>query len=575
MTDFDLVIRGGTIIDGSGSDGFIGDVAVTGDKVVEVGTVSGTGKREIDATGRIVAPGFVDIHTHFDGQATWDSYLQPTSWHGVTTAVMGNCGVGFAPAIPADHQRLIQLMEGVEDIPGVALTEGLSWDWQTFPEFLDALERRPHDVDFATQVPHAALRVSAMGTRAASHEIATGEEVSMMAKLAAEAIEAGALGFSTSRTLNHKSSSGELTPSYRAGVDELVAIAKAIGETGTGVLQLVSDLPVKDQAELELVTKMLEASGRPMSLSLAQGGPNPNRYKVLLDFITEMNDRGHTLRGQAGARAIGIILGLECTLNPFMMNPVFKTEIAHLSVAEQAKKMADPEMKARILAAQTNEKDPNVIGGGLIDFYSHMVYLADPPDYEPDLSTQSLENRAIAEGRTPEDIAYDIMVEDEGKGKLYAPLVNYGHGNLDAVREMLAHPHTVPGLSDGGAHVGTICDGSFPTTLLQYWARDRSHDRLSLPFVIARQSRVTAETVGLLDRGLLQPGYKADINIIDMDELHLYRPTVQFDLPAGGRRLLQRADGYKHTFVSGVEVYHDGVATGELPGKLVRGAQSV
>ena len=575
MTDFDLVIRGGTIIDGSGSDGFIGDVAVTGDKVVEVGTVSGTGKREIDATGRIVAPGFVDIHTHFDGQATWDSYLQPTSWHGVTTAVMGNCGVGFAPAIPADHQRLIQLMEGVEDIPGVALTEGLSWDWQTFPEFLDALERRPHDVDFATQVPHAALRVSAMGTRAASHEIATGEEVSMMAKLAAEAIEAGALGFSTSRTLNHKSSSGELTPSYRAGVDELVAIAKAIGETGTGVLQLVSDLPVKDQAELELVTKMLEASGRPMSLSLAQGGPNPNRYKVLLDFITEMNDRGHTLRGQAGARAIGIILGLECTLNPFMMNPVFKTEIAHLSVAEQAKKMADPEMKARILAAQTDEKDPNVIGGGLIDFYSHMVYLADPPDYEPDLSSQSLENRAIAEGRTPEDIAYDIMVEDEGKGKLYAPLVNYGHGNLDAVREMLAHPHTVPGLSDGGAHVGTICDGSFPTTLLQYWARDRSHDRLSLPFVIARQSRVTAETVGLLDRGLLQPGYKADINIIDMDELHLYRPTVQFDLPAGGRRLLQRADGYKHTFVSGVEVYHDGVATGELPGKLVRGAQSV
>lgn len=575
MAEFDLVIRGGTVVDGSGSDGFTGDVAVSGGKIAEVGKVSGSGKREVQADGRIVAPGFVDIHTHFDGQATWDSYLQPTSWHGVTTAVMGNCGVGFAPAIPADHQRLIQLMEGVEDIPGVALTEGLSWDWQTFPEFLDALERNPHDVDFATQVPHAALRVRAMGSRAASHEIATAEEIAMMAKLAAEAIEAGALGFSTSRTLNHKSSSGELTPSYRAGVDELVAIAKAIGATGTGVLQLVSDLPVKDQAEFELVTAMLEASGRPMSLSLAQGGPNPDRYKSILAFITEMNERGHTLRGQAGARAIGIILGLECTLHPFMMNPVFKAELAGLPIPEQAKRMADPQMKARILAAQTDEKDKNIIGGELIDLYTHMVYLADPPDYEPDLSTESLTNRAAAEGRTPEDIAYDIMVSDEGKGKLYAPLLNYGHGNLDAVREMLAHPHTVPGLSDGGAHVGTICDGSFPTTLLQYWVRDRAHDRLTLPFVIARQARATAETVGLLDRGLLKPGYKADINIIDMDELHLYRPTVQFDLPAGGRRLLQRADGYKHTFVSGVEVYHDGEATGELPGKLVRGAQSV
>ena len=570
MPDFDLIIRGGTVIDGSGSDGVTADVAVSAGKIAEVGRVSGTGNREVRADGAIVAPGFVDIHTHYDGQATWDSYLQPTSWHGVTTAVMGNCGVGFAPAIPADHDRLIKLMEGVEDIPGVALAEGLSWDWQSFPEFLDALERRPHDVDFATQVPHAALRVSAMGTRAASHEIATGEEVAMMAKLAAEAIEAGALGFSTSRTLNHRSSSGELSPSYRAGVDELVAIAKAIGKTGTGVLQMISDLPVDDEAEFDLVTKMLEASGRPMSLSLAHGG-HPDRYKSILAFITEMNERGHVMRGQAGARAIGIIMGLECTLHPFQMNSVFKAELAHLSVAEQAKKMADSQMKSRILAAHTDEKDPSVIGGGLIDLYSHMVYLADPPNYEPDLSTQSLINRAAAEGRTPEDIAYDIMASDEGRGKLYLPLLNYGHGNLDAIREQLAHPHTVPGLSDGGAHVGTICDGSFPTTLLQYWARDRPHDRLSLPFVIARQARTTAETVGLFDRGLLQPGYKADINIIDMDELHLYRPTVKFDLPAGGRRLLQRADGYKHTFLNGIEIYHDGEATGELPGRLVRG----
>ncbi len=574
MAEFDLVIRGGTVIDGSGSDGFAGDVAVTDGKIAEVGKISGRGKREIDARGAIVAPGFVDIHTHYDGQATWDSYLQPTSWHGVTTVVMGNCGVGFAPAQPADHKRLIELMEGVEDIPGVALTEGLSWDWETFPEFLDALDKNPHDVDLAAQVPHAALRVRAMGNRAAAHEIATEEEVAFMAKLAAEAIEAGAVGFSTSRTLNHKSVTGELTPSYRAGVEELVAIARAIGETGTGVLQLVSDLPVKEEAEFDLVTKMLEASGRPMSLSLAQGGPDPERYKSILNFLTEMNEQGHTLRGQAAARAIGIILGLECTLHPFMLNPVWK-ELSHLSVPEQAAKMADPEVKARMLAAQTNEKDPNLIGGALIDLYSHMVYLADPPDYEPDLKTESLENRAIAEGRTPEDIAYDILVSDEGRGKIYAPLLNYGYGNLDGVREMLTHPHTIPGLSDGGAHVGTICDGSFPTTLLQYWARDRSHGRIELPFVIARQARGTAEAVGLLDRGLLKPGYKADINIIDMEALHLYRPTVSYDLPAGGRRLLQRVDGYRHTFVSGVETYHDGEATGELPGRLVRGARDI
>ncbi|MFV0532481.1 MAG: N-acyl-D-amino-acid deacylase family protein [Cumulibacter sp.] len=574
MAEFDLVIRGGRVYDGSGSDPFTADVAVRNGKVAEVGKVSGSGRQESAADGAIVAPGFVDIHTHYDGQATWDSYLQPTSWHGVTTAVMGNCGVGFAPALPTDHDRLIKLMEGVEDIPGVALAEGLSWDWQTFPEFLDALERLPHDVDFATQVPHAALRVRTMGLRAASHEIATDEEVSMMAKLAAEAIEAGALGFSSSRSLNHRSSTGELTPSYRAGVAELVAISKAIGETGKGVLQLVSDLAENDEAEFDLITKMVGASNRPMSVSLTQGG-YVDRHTKILDLITTLNERGFAVRGQVAARAIGVILGLECTLNSFMMNPVFKAEIAGLPMPEQARKMADPEMKRRILAAQTDEKDKTIIGGGLIDLYPYMVYLADPPNYEPDLATESIANRAIAEGRTPEEIVYDHMVEAEGKGKLYVTLTNYQDGNLDAVREMLVHPYTVPGLSDGGAHVGTICDGSFPTTLLQYWARDRAYDRIPLEFVIHRQARATAEAVGLLDRGLLKPGYKADINIIDVDELHLYRPTVSFDLPGNGRRLLQRVDGYKHTFLNGTEIYRDGESTGELLGKLVRGPQDV
>ncbi|WP_134322596.1 N-acyl-D-amino-acid deacylase family protein [Cumulibacter soli] len=574
MAEFDLVIRGGRVYDGSGSDPFTADVAVTDGKVAEVGKVSGSGRQEYDADGAIVAPGFVDLHTHYDGQATWDSYLQPTSWHGVTTAVMGNCGVGFAPALPTDHDRLIKLMEGVEDIPGVALAEGLSWDWQTFPEFLDALERLPHDVDFATQVPHAALRVRTMGLRAASHEIATDEEMSMMAKLAAEAIEAGALGFSSSRSLNHRSSTGELTPSYRAGVAELVAISKAIGETGKGVLQLVSDLAENDEAEFDLITKMVEASNRPMSVSLTQGG-YADRHTKILDLVTTLNERGFAVRGQVAARAIGVILGLECTLNSFMMNPVFKAEIAGLPIPEQARKMADPEMRRRILAAQTDEKDKTIIGGGLIDLYPYMVYLADPPNYEPDLATESIANRAIAEGRTPEEIVYDHMVEAEGKGKLYVTLTNYQDGNLDAVREMLVHPYTVPGLSDGGAHVGTICDGSFPTTLLQYWARDRAYDRIPLEFVIHRQARATAEAVGLLDRGLLKPGYKADINIIDFDKLHLYRPTVSFDLPGNGRRLLQRVDGYKHTFLNGTEIYRDGESTGELLGKLVRGPQGV
>lgn len=572
MAEFDLVIRRGRVVNGTGEAPAVQDVAVLDGLIVEVGEFSGSGDVEIDADGAVVAPGFVDIHTHYDGQATWDERLQPSSWHGVTTVVMGNCGVGFAPARPADRTRLVELMSGVEDIPEVALTEGLTWEWETFPEFLDALERIPHDVDLATQVPHAALRVWVMGERAAAYEHATEEEIALMAGLAAEAIRAGALGFTTSRTLNHKSVSGELTPSYEASFDELTAIAAAVGATGAGVLQLVTDWEEDPSSDFSLIRQMMAASGRPMSIAVAQNTANPERFKKVLQFLTDMNAAGYELRGQTPARAIGMIQGLQCTLHPFMTNPVWK-KISHLSVAEQAGVMAESGFKARLLAAHTAEKDPHLVGGIFIDRYDGMFELGDPPNYEPHPDT-SMASRAAALGCTPEELCYDILVSGEGRGMIYTPISNYAYGSLDAVREMIAHDHTVPGLSDGGAHVGTICDASFPSFLLQYWARDRDSDGFDLSYVIAQQTSATARAVGLHDRGYVLPGYRADINVIDVDRLHLHKPEMHHDLPAGGKRLLQRVDGYRHTFVNGVETYRDGEATGALPGRLIRGGQN-
>jgi N-acyl-D-aspartate/D-glutamate deacylase len=567
MTEFDLVVRGGHVVDGSGSGGFTADVAVRDGRVAEVGRVAGSGRAEIDADGALVAPGFVDLHTHYDGQATWDSYLQPSSWHGVTTVVMGNCGVGFAPVALADHTRLVELMQGVEDIPGVALTEGLAWNWSSFPEYLDALERRPHDLDFAAQVPHAALRVHAMGARAAAREQATVEEIALMAKLAAEAIEAGALGFSTSRTLNHKSASGELTPSYAAGLNELTAIARAIGGTGKGVLQLVTDFDDESvPTDFTLIEAMVAAAGRPMSFSLSQGASRPDRFREILAFLERVNAEGHRLRAQVAARGIGIILGLDCTLHPFKANPAWQ-RISRLPVAEQARRMAEPALREEILAGTV--QTGNLIGGSFLDRFEVMFELTDPPDYEPDPS-QSIANRAAAAGCSPVELVYDLLIRHAGRGMLYVPFTNYVDGSLDGAGEMLVHQHTVPGLSDGGAHVGTICDGSFPTTLLAHWVRDRDHGALPLEYVIAQQARATAEAVGLDDRGLLAPGYKADLNVLDLDGLRLHKPEIHHDLPAGGRRLLQRAEGYRHTLVSGVPTYHDGEPTGALPGKLVR-----
>jgi N-acyl-D-aspartate/D-glutamate deacylase len=571
MTVFDLVVRGGSVLDGTGAPARTADVALADGVVVEVGRVEGRGTVEVDASGALVTPGFVDIHTHYDGQATWDDHLTPSSLHGVTTVVMGNCGVGFAPVRPRDHDRLIELMEGVEDIPGAALHEGLTWDWQGFGEYLDFLDGRRRDIDVGAQVPHGALRLHVMGERGADRQPATADEIAAMAGLACEAVRAGALGFSTSRTLNHKTSRGEPTPTLTASADELVGIARGVGEAGTGVLQVVTDF-IDADAELAMFRRMVAESGRPLSVSLAQSPVKPELWRYVLDALERANADGLTMRAQVAARAVGLLLGLQCTLHPFMLNPVYQ-EIAALPAADQARIMRDAGFKARVLEAATDEKERSLLGGRLIGRFELMHELGDPPDYEPDPSN-SVEAMAARLGRRPEDLVYDMLIADEGRALLYLPILNYADGNLDAVGEMLAHPYAVPGLSDGGAHVGTICDGSFPTTLLSYWGRDRASGRLDPAFLVQRQCRDTAVAVGLLDRGVLAPGYRADLNIIDLERLRLHKPVMRFDLPAGGKRLTQAADGYRHTFVAGVEIQRDGELTGALPGKLVRGAQA-
>jgi N-acyl-D-aspartate/D-glutamate deacylase len=561
MAAHDLIIRGGTVLDGTGSPARTADVAISDGVVTEVGRVDGSAAQELDADGLLVTPGLVDIHVHYDGQATWDDRLIPSAWHGVTTVVAGNCGVGFAPVRPADHDRLIQLMEGVEDIPGAALHEGLPWTWQSFPEFLDELDGRRYDVDLATHVPHGALRLHVMGERGAQRELATPEDIEAMAALAKQAVEAGAIGFSTSRTRNHRSSNGELTPTLTADADELLGIARAIGATGAGVLQVVSDFDDVD-AEFGLFRSMSEASGRPLSFSLA--GIRPESWPRQLDLLERANAEGVTMRGQVSARAIGILLGLQCTLHPLLGNPVFTEEVASLPVAEQARALADPDRKQRILAAAAARS--------MLGRFGHMFELGDPPDYEPDPST-SVEARAAREGRDPLEYAYDLLLQDEGRTFLYMPIINWFDDRLDAVGAMLAHEHTVPGLSDGGAHVGTICDASFPTTLLSYWGRDRPEGRLDLAYLVRQHTKDTAETVGLLDRGVLAPGYRADVNLIDFEALRPRRPEMRHDLPAGGKRLLQRADGYQTTIVKGQVTYQDGEPTDALPGRLLRGGR--
>jgi N-acyl-D-aspartate/D-glutamate deacylase len=564
---YDLIIRGGEVFDGSGGPGFVADVAVEGGRIAAVGKFAGAGTEEIDARGKIVTPGFVDIHTHYDGQATWDGRMQPSSWHGVTTVAMGNCGVGFAPCRRADHDTLVRLMEGVEDIPFPVLSEGLPWNWESYPDYLDALEARAFDVDIASQLPHAALRVFVMGERGARREPATAADIAAMAGIAQAAAKAGALGFTTSRTLNHRTSDGSPTPTLTAGEDELTGIAMGLAAAGAGVLQVVSDF-TDPELEFAMLRRIVERSGRPLSFTLVQSPLDPGAYKTLLAALDRAVAAGLPMSAQVAARAVGVLLGLELTVNPFSQVPVYRG-IAALPHAERVARLGDAEFRARLLADEPREGARRMPTN-----WGRMHLMGAQPDYEPGPET-TVAAVAQARGASPQAVALDHMLIGGGRGMLYVPFLNYVEGSLDAAHDMIVHPATVPGLSDGGAHVGMICDGSFPTTLMTHWTRDRTRGpRLALADVVRMQTRDTARTVGLNDRGLIAPGYRADLNVIDYDGLILHAPAVAYDLPAGGRRLIQKASGYVATVVGGAITYRDGEATGALPGRLVRGARA-
>lgn len=572
MTDaaFDVVIRGGQIVDGTGVAPFEADVALRDGLIVAVGKISGRGAEEIDARDQLVTPGFVDIHTHYDGQATWDTRMQPSSLHGVTTVVMGNCGVGFAPCRREDHERLIRLMEGVEDIPLPVLAEGLPWTWEHFPDYLDSLQSRRFDVDIGAQLPHAALRVYVMGERGANREPATDAEIAHMGELARRAVEAGALGFTTSRTLNHRTSDGQPTPTLTASEAELTGIARALAKAQRGVLQFVSDF-ADAEAEFAMLCRIAERSKRPLSFSLTQHARVPEQWQRMLGWLSDANARGLPMRAQVCGRPVGILLGLELTLHPFVAHPSYR-EIAKRAHAERARILQDPAFQARLLAEQTSATR------GLIAqinrSWDQLFLMHETPDYEQPPS-RSLAALAANSGKSGPALALEHMLAQGGRGMLYLPFLNYADGSLEPSYQMLQHPFAMPGLSDGGAHVGVICDGSFPTSNLTHWTRDRTRGpKLPLEHMVRMQTRVTAEALGLHDRGLIKPGYRADLNVIDYARLELCAPEVLYDLPAGGRRLMQRARGYSATLVAGQVTYRDGEPTGALPGRLVRGGQT-
>jgi N-acyl-D-aspartate/D-glutamate deacylase len=565
----DLVIRGGAVIDGTGREPFHADVAVKDGRISAVGDVPDRGREEIDARGHVVTPGFVDVHTHYDGQAVWDSHLAPSALHGVTTAVMGNCGVGFAPVRAGDHDTLIELMEGVEDIPGPVLHQGLEFRWESFAEYLDVLDAKPRDVDICALVPHAAMRVYTMGKRALALEPANQGDIAAMRAIVADAVRAGAFGFSTSRTISHKTLKGDFTPTLRAQEDELTGIALGMRDVGAGFLELVSDWNEPDPAtEFALVRRVVERSGRPVLFSLTARHDRTEAWRELLALSNEAAAAGLPIRPVFPPRPIGILLGLQGSQNPFSGAPSYKA-IAHLPLADRVAAMRDPAVRARILSEDrvTGSTFPLITRLS----FSRMFPFSDPPNYAPERES-SIAAAAAREGRSPEEVAYDMLLADEGMGFIFAALTNYADFTLGASAELLRHPNTIVGLSDGGAHVGFISDGSFPTFLLAYWGRDRREGTVPLPELVRRQTSDTARAVGLTDRGVLAPGMKADINVIDFDALALERPAMVWDLPAGGRRLLQGARGYVATINGGQVTYRNGEATGALPGRLVRSA---
>ncbi|SEH49926.1 N-acyl-D-aspartate/D-glutamate deacylase [Mycolicibacterium rutilum] len=567
---YELVIRGGTIVDGLGGEPYVGDVAISGGVIAAVGTVADRGAREIDATGLLVTPGFVDLHTHYDGQAIWSDRMIPSSAHGVTTAVMGNCGVGFAPCRAEDHDVLVDVMAGVEDIPGVVMVDGLPWTWETFPEFLDALESRHRDIDVAAFLPHSPLRVYVMGQRGVDREPPTTEDLALMRKLAEEAVRAGALGFASSRLTLHKTAGGQPIPSYEAEYAEIEAIARGVDDAGGGLLQFVPDLMAGDyEGALKAVFDVASEVGLPVTFTLAIGNAGPPIHLDALRMVEKANENGGDVTGQIFPRPIGLVLGLDLSGNPFVMYPSYR-EIADLPLAERVAEMRRPEVRERILT-----DSPAADGHPLMfaaQAWDCMYPLGSPPNYEP-APEDSIGARARARGVSPLEEAYDRLLDDDGHAILLVTLANFRDGSLDTVAELIRRDDVVLGLGDGGAHYGMICDASFPTYMLAYWARDRADGRLSVAEAVRELTSVPARIAGLADRGRIAVGYKADLNVIDHDAVHLHRPVVTHDLPAGGRRLDQAADGYVATIVAGEVIAENGVPTEARPGRLIRGRQ--
>ena len=574
---YDLVIRAGTVVDGTGAAPHTADVAVTNGVIVEVGRVDGPARRTVDADGLLVTPGFVDVHTHFDGQATWDPHLTPSCWHGVTTAVMGNCGVGFAPVDPGRHQALIDLMEGVEDIPGSALAEGIRWDWESFPEYLDALDRSPHAIDIGTHVPHAAVRSYVMADRAL--EDATASDLAAMAVIVRDGIAAGALGFSTGRTAGHRDIHGQPVPGTFAPREELRALMNAVVAGGGGVVQVVpagvggvitGDAADAMDNEVDMITEVGLATGLPVTfLVMQQNGEDVDGWRPWFAAVHEANGRGANIRPQVGDRCFGVLMGHQSRLNPFRHRPSYQA-IAERPLAERVRALRDPGLKATILAEHADRSGPFAMDRFGPAGFANLYPLGDALDYEPE-STNSVAALAARSGRDVWDVAYDVLLDNDGRELLLLPLLNYGGGSYDGLLEMMRDPISLNGLGDGGAHVGLVCDASMTTYMLTHWARDRSRgERFSIAEAVRRLTSDPASFYGLADRGVIAPGAKADLNLIDFDRLRLLPPEQVHDLPAGAGRLVQRADGYVSTIVSGEEVVAGSELTDARPGGLVR-----
>jgi len=570
----DIVIRGGTIIDGMGKAPFTGDVAITGERIAEVGGKQGPGRREIDATGLLVTPGWVDAHTHYDGQAMWDPLISPSCWHGVTTALFGNCGVGFAPVRREHRGALMDLMEGVEEIPGVVLADGLSWDWESFPDFLDALERKPRAIDIAAQIAHLPLRVYVMGDRAVRFEEARADDVAEMRRLTVEALKAGAFGFTTSRTDSHKTPTGDMVPSRYAGSEELVGIGRALGDVGAGAFGMNSDFD-EEEHELAWMKRLAKETGRPVWFLLTDRYEDPQRWRRLLAAVHAARAEGANLTAQIAGRPIGVMMGIGTALNPFTVRPSYR-ELDGLSIPKQLARLRDPALRQKILAEQPSADEVSKLAQFrqlVTTRWDKFFVMGDPPDYEPpeEMSVAAIAKR---EGRRPDEVAYDYLTEVDNR-YLFFPVVNYVNGDHAEIHAMLTDSGTLLGLSDGGAHCTSIVDAGVPTYMLAHWGRDRLRGpRLPVEALVKRQTSETADFFGLHDRGRLAPGLRADVNLIDFDRLRLYQPELVNDMPAGGRRFVQRVDGYEGTLVAGTPIFQQGEHTGAMPGRLVRAGRA-